>query len=145
MHDADAYTKSVVLRLSTSDLDKLLIAHPAFCRALLGLEAERLRIVLTAIEQYSTQSLEHRLANRLLMLMTSFQIRDRDGIRIEIYLPQETLAELIGATRQRVNQILKRWETQKILSHEQGRILVLDEIRLRKVATPTGFPIADER
>jgi CRP-like cAMP-binding protein len=142
MHDADAYTNSAVLRLSTQDLDKLMTDHPALCRALLGLEAERLRIVLTAIEQYSTQTLEHRLAHRLLMLMASFAVRESNGILIDLYLPQETLAELIGATRQRVNQILQVWETQQILDQTNGRIILLNESRLRQVAAPIGFPVS---
>lgn len=142
MHDADAYTKSIVLRLNTPDLDKLLTAHPTFCRALLSLESERLRIVLTAIEQYSTQTLEHRLANRLLMLMATFGVRASDGINIDLYLPQETLAELIGATRQRVNQILQAWDAKQIVSQKNGRIHVVDESRLRRVAAPMGFPVA---
>ena len=39
------------------DLETLLARHPALSRAVLRLEAQRLRILLTAIEQYSTQSL----------------------------------------------------------------------------------------
>lgn len=133
--DAQAYrSEAVVLQLSAENLNKLLNAHPTFCRALLQLEAQRLHIVLTAIEQYSVQTLEHRLANRLLMLMASFGVARPDGISIDLYLPQETLAELIGATRQRVNQILQTWETEAIVQQKNGQIHVLDEVRLREIA-----------
>lgn len=135
MHDADAYGgPATVLRLELDDLDKLLTVHPTFCAALLQLEARRLRIVLTAIEQYSTQSLEHRLANRFKMLIESFGIAQGSEIKIDLYLPQETLSELIGSTRQRVNQILQTWESHSITRHQQGRVIILDKERLESIA-----------
>lgn len=135
MLDAEAYGGGgAVLQLGIDDLDRLLVAHPAFCEALLRLEVKRLRIVLTAIEQYSTQSLEHRLANRLLMLIASFGVAESKWLKIDLYLPQETLAELIGSTRQRVNQILQAWEARSIVRHEQGRVLVLDRAQIENIA-----------
>jgi DNA-binding XRE family transcriptional regulator len=49
------------------------------------------------------------------------------GHKIDLHLPQETLARLIGSTRQRVNQILKDWEPRDIVKHEYGRIFLLDQ------------------
>lgn len=135
MHDADAYGgRAAVLHLNIDDFNKLLLSHPTFCRALLRLESQRLRTVLTAIEQYSTQSLEHRLANRLLMLIASFGATEGTKFKIDLYLPQETLAELIGSTRQRVNQILQTWEGRAVVRHEQGRVVVLDRFQLEQIA-----------
>jgi CRP/FNR family transcriptional regulator, cyclic AMP receptor protein len=134
MHDANACGRSTLLHVSVADLADLLVAHPVFCRALLRLEAQRLRIVLTALEQYSVQPLEHRLANRLLMLARSFGVADPQGLKINLHLPQETLAQLIGATRQRINQILQDWERAAIIRQQYGRILVLDRGRLEKLA-----------
>jgi CRP/FNR family transcriptional regulator, cyclic AMP receptor protein len=134
IHDANACGLTAVLHIPVEDLADLLAAHPVFCRALLRLEAQRLRIVLTAIEQYSVQPLEHRLANRLLMLARSFGVADSQGLKIDLHLSQETLAMLIGATRQRVNQILRAWENEGILSQDHGRLVVRDRARLEKLA-----------
>jgi CRP/FNR family transcriptional regulator, cyclic AMP receptor protein len=138
IHDAYACGRAALLHVSVADLAELLIAHPALCRALLRLEAQRLRIVLTAIEQYSVQPLEHRLASRLLMLARSFGVADPQGLKIDLHLSQETLATLIGATRQRVNQILRAWENEEILSQDYGRIVVLDRARLENLADVAG-------
>ncbi len=134
IHDVEAYGPTRVLHVASEDLEKLLEAHPSFSRALLTLLARRLRLVLMGLEAYSSQSMEHRLANRLLMLAGSFGVAAPDGLKIDLHLPQETLAELIGSTRQRVNQILKRWEAELIVEQQQGRILVLDQEKLEKLA-----------
>jgi hypothetical protein len=55
---------------------------------------------LLASQPYSTtQSLEHQLANRLLMLAGPYGVSSAKGLKIELHLPQETLAQLIGSTR----------------------------------------------
>jgi CRP-like cAMP-binding protein len=134
MFDAHANGSALLLQVTPVDLEKLLAAHPALSRALLRLEATRLRILLTAIEMYSTQTMEQRLANRLLMLAVSYGVSNSDGVKIELHLPQETLAQLIGATRQRANQILKNWEHDGILEQKYGQILLLHRARLEKLA-----------
>jgi CRP-like cAMP-binding protein len=113
----------------------MLHKHPVFCRAILKLEATRLRIVLTAIAQYSTQPLEHRLANRLLMLISSFGNETLEGMVINLHLSQHTLSQLIGATRQMVNLILKRWSKQEIIQHQYGTITVTNLSRLKELAS----------
>lgn len=134
IHDIEGYGPTRVLHVASEDLEKLLEAHPSFSRALLTLLARRLRLVLMGLEEYSSQSMEHRLANRLLMLAGSFGVVAPDGLKIDLHLPQETLAQLIGTTRQRVNQILKRWEAELIVEQKQGRILVLDQEKLEELA-----------
>jgi Crp-like helix-turn-helix domain len=41
---------------------------------------------------------------------------------IALHFPQETLAQLIGSTRRRVNQILHDWETAELITQRYGRI-----------------------
>jgi CRP/FNR family transcriptional regulator, cyclic AMP receptor protein len=80
-------------------MEELLAKRPEFSRALLRLQATRLRLLLVAVEGYSTQTLEHRLANRLLTLAVQFG-RDTNGsVELDLHLPQEILAQLIGSTR----------------------------------------------
>jgi CRP-like cAMP-binding protein len=133
-HDVAAYGPAAVLHLSTADLDELVSTRPAFSRALLELQALRLRIMLMALEQYSAQSLEQRLANRLLMIAGSYGVTTPRGVNIELHLPQETLAQLIGSTRQRVNQSLKEWEHSGIVAQQYGRVTLLSQSRLEHIA-----------
>ena len=134
IHDANAYDATVLLQVAQADLEELLTVHPTLSRVLLRLEALRLQLLLTAIEAYSMQSMEQRLANRLLMLSMTCGVKTAKGLKIELHLPQEVLAQLIGSSRQRVNQILKDWEHERMVEHQYGRILLLDQARLEKLA-----------
>lgn len=133
VYDAHACGSTALLQVAPADLDELLAAHPELGRALLRLEAHRVRILSTVLESYSTQTLEQRLASRLLRLAASHVVTAR-GSRIELHLSQKSLAQLIGATRQRVNQILKDWKRDRVVEQQHGRILLLNRPRLEKLA-----------
>lgn len=133
-HDAQAVDNCLLLHLSKADTEELLLVHEPFARYMLQLEAKRLQILLDAIEAYSIQTLEQRLATRLLMLAKRHGIVCRNGVKIRLQLPQETLARLIGATRQRVNQIIKEWEARGLIQQQYGRIVLLDMARLHAMA-----------
>ena len=68
------------------------------------------------------------------MLSMTYGVNTAKGLKIELHLPQEVLAQLIGSSRQRVNQILKDWEHERMVEHQYGRILLLDQARLEKLA-----------
>jgi len=133
-YDAEAYGPATVRHLSSLDLEELLSTHPTLSRGLLRLEARRMQILLAALRSYSSQTLEQRLATRLLMLASTHGASTPQGHKIDLHLPQETLARLIGSTRQRVNQILGDWEPRNIVKHDYGRIFLLDQAKLEKLA-----------
>ena len=106
LHEAKAYGHAVVDHLRSSDLEELLSTHPSLSRSLLRLQARRVQILLAAIQQYSLQTMQQRLATRLLMLAHKFGVATTEGLKIELHLPQETLSKLIGSTRQSNSQRL---------------------------------------
>ena len=53
-------------------------------------------------------------------------LSDAKAIRISLQLAQEELAQLLGASRQRVNQELKQMEREQIIRIEPGGLVVLD-------------------
>jgi CRP/FNR family transcriptional regulator, cyclic AMP receptor protein len=124
-HDMHALRPTLLRRLAPRDLEKLLRRQPDFARALLRLEAQRLNLLLAALESYATQTLAQRLANRLLMLAAAHAVPTAEGDEIDIALSQETLARLIGSSRQRVAQMLKAWERDGAVRHRNERVLLL--------------------
>jgi CRP/FNR family transcriptional regulator, cyclic AMP receptor protein len=133
-HDACAYKPSQLLTLGRADFEALLTAYPAFSRELLRLECSRLRALLVALEAYATQPLEQRFAGRLLALAHAYGSHTPRGLSIELHLSQEILAQLVGVTRQRVNQVLKLWEEDGLIEQNYGRILLVDSVRLKRLA-----------
>jgi CRP-like cAMP-binding protein len=132
-HDAHAAGDALVAQLSLGDLEDLLDRHPPFGRALLRLEAERLLIVLDALEVYSALTMEQRLAARLLMLARDHGLTTARGVEVALDLSHETLAQLVGSSRQRVNHLLNRWKRAGMIDHHYGRIVVLDAARLESL------------
>lgn len=133
-HDAHAHVATVVLHIRVAEFDMLLARHPSLARQLLRLGCTRLRILLTAVEAFSTQSLEQRLAGRLLALSSAYGSATQQGVSIELQLSQEVLAQLIGSTRQRVNQLLKDWTRDGLVQQRYGRLAVMDETKLQAIA-----------
>jgi len=50
-----------------------------------------------------------------------------------LQLAQEELAQLLGASRQRVNQELKQMEREQVIKIEPGGLLILDRAELLKI------------
>lgn len=133
-HDAYAHTHTVLLQIGLGDFEDLLSRHVAFSRMFLRLECTRLRALAVGFESYSTQTLEQRLAWRLLALGTGFGVRTSEGLSINVHLSQELVAQLVGATRQRVNQLLKQWENEGLISQHYGHIVLRDKEALEAMA-----------
>lgn len=131
--DTEALRETQLLHLGSEATESLLLRHPAFARALLRLEAQRLHLLLDAIERYSTQSLEQRLAFRLLLLARQHSQPASEGVELHLPLSQETLGKLIGSTRQRVNQILRQWEDLGIVRCQVRRLVMLKPDWLEKL------------
>ena len=85
-------------------------AHVELYDALLRLNCRRLRLMFDPIEDLNTRPLAARLARQLLLLAESYGVAEGEEIRIGLALAQEDLAQLLGASRQRVNQELKGFE-----------------------------------
>ena len=131
--DAHAHTPTIALQVSAEAMEVLLDRYPQLTRLLLRQACLRLREMMEAFEAFSTQTLEQRFAARLLALSISFGTGSAQGRRIELRLSQETLAQLVGATRQRVNQLLKGWEAEGLIEQSYGRILVRNPEALRRL------------
>ena len=61
-------------------------------------------------------------------------ISQGEEIRIGLQLAQEDLAQLLGASRQRVNQELKELEREGVLRVEPTRLVVLSRDKLMAAA-----------
>ena len=124
-HDADAHGPTTLLVVSKPDFHELLGAHVELYDALLRLNCRRLRLMFDLHEDLNTRPLQARLARQILMLARG-QGEDQPGeIRIGLQLAQEDLAQLLGASRQRVNQELKGLEREGALRVEPTRLIVL--------------------
>ncbi len=85
------------------------------------------------MEELNTKPLRARLAKQLIHLSRSYGmpcLNNPSEVRIGLQLAQEELAQLLGASRQRVNQELKSMESEGIIRVEQTGLIVRDRAAL---------------
>ncbi|MDE2396616.1 MAG: Crp/Fnr family transcriptional regulator [Burkholderiales bacterium] len=133
-HDADAHGETTLLVVRKPDFKALLDQHVELYEALLRLNCRRLRLMFDHFEDLNTRPLQARLARQLLLLAKSYGIAQGEEIRIGLALAQEDLAQMLGASRQRVNQELKAFERDGVLRVEPTRLVVLSRDKLLAAA-----------
>jgi len=133
-HDADAHGATTLLVVRKPDFKELLSQHIELYEALLRLNCRRLRLMFNQFEDLNTRPLQARLAKQILLLARSYGIAQGEEIRIGLALAQEDLAQLLGASRQRVNQELKGFEREGAVRVEPTRLVVLSREKLLAVA-----------
>lgn len=135
-HDAYAHGDTTILCVAKADFKKILALHVELYEALLRLHARRIRQLYGLVEDLNTLPLRARLAKQLLHLVRSYglpSLSNPDEIRIGLQLAQEELAQLLGASRQRVNQELKAMEREGAIRIEPGGLLVRDRRALMHI------------
>jgi CRP-like cAMP-binding protein len=136
-HDAYAHGPTTIVGISRTDFQKVLAQHPELYEALLKLHARRIRLLFGQVEDLNTLPLRARLAKQLGHLLRSYGTpvgTGDDETRITLQLAQEELAQLLGASRQRVNQELKTMEREGVLRIEPGGLVVRDRAALQRIA-----------
>jgi len=133
-HDATAYGDTTLLVVRKPDFRELLARHTELYEALLRLNCRRLRLMFDLVEDLNTRPLASRLAKQIILLARSYGVAQGEEIRIGLQLAQEDLAQLLGASRQRVNQELKGFEREGAVRVEPTRLVVLSKEKLLAIA-----------
>jgi len=133
-HDSNAHGETTLLVVRKADFRELLAQHTELYDALLRLNCRRLRLMFDTVEDLNTRPLSSRLAKQILLLARSYGVAQGDEVRIGLQLAQEDLAQLLGASRQRVNQELKGFEREGAVRIEPTRLVVLSKDKLLAIA-----------
>ncbi len=136
-HDAYAHGETTVLCVAKADFRKILALHTELYEAMLRLHARRIRQLYGLVEDLNTLPLRARLAKQLLHLVRSYGIAslsNNSEVRIGLQLAQEELAQLLGASRQRVNQELKAMEREEAIRIEPGGLVVRNRPALLRIS-----------
>ena len=135
-HDAYAHGDTTILCVAKADFKKVLSTHVELYEAMLRLHARRIRQLYGLVEDLNTLPLRARLAKQLLHLVRSYgvpSLSDGREVRIGLHLAQEELAQLLGASRQRVNQELKAMERDDVIRIEPGGLVIRDRDALMAI------------
>jgi CRP-like cAMP-binding protein len=118
MGSATATTTSTVLRVDKSQMERVLHEQHAMSdRFIAHMLARNIRIEEDLIDQLFNSS-EKRLA-RTLLLLARYGKHDKP-VRAVPPVSQETLAEIIGTTRSRVNFFMKKFQRLGFIDYSDG-------------------------
>jgi CRP/FNR family cyclic AMP-dependent transcriptional regulator len=135
-HDAYAHGECTTLCVAKADFKKILSNHVELYEAMLRLHARRIRQLFGLVEDLNTLPLRARLAKQLIHLVRSYgvaSLSNASEMRIGLQLAQEELAQLLGASRQRVNQELKSMEREEIIRIEPGGLVMRNRDALMRI------------
>ncbi|MCB1008863.1 MAG: Crp/Fnr family transcriptional regulator [Acidobacteria bacterium] len=117
--------KCTFLWMDKKTFSELLKHVPEFAQNLVKLLASRLRMANEQIQSLSSLDVAGRLARQLLAFSERYGHEEEEGTRIPLRLTQTDLAELVGASRERVNQVMVDFRQRGFLSVDSThRILV---------------------
>ncbi|MGN6300463.1 MAG: Crp/Fnr family transcriptional regulator [Angustibacter sp.] len=125
---------SRLIGLGHDALKPWLIQHPEVALTLLNALARRLRRTNETLADLVFSDVPGRVAKALLDLSTRFGRPTDDGILVAHELTQEELAQLVGASRETVNQALADFATRGWLRLEARAVVLMDVERLRRRA-----------
>lgn len=126
--EAVAQTDCSVLVIRSASMKRLVSQHPTLLQALLRMSYARLAELERVMEELQTLPLAARLARKIVWLM------QRQNGASHLRLSQDEWADLVVASRSRVNLVLRSMEREGVLRLERRSLCVLSLPRLRELA-----------
>ncbi len=131
---AEALEPTQVARWPGAELSGLLQRHPAIAAAVLPVVLERLRAAQDLCRELATERVERRLARAVLRLVRRAGQRVPEGVRVDVHLTRQELAEMAGTTLFTASRLLSRWAAQGLLQTRRRRLLITDPHGLVRLA-----------
>jgi CRP/FNR family transcriptional regulator len=132
--DATALQAACCLTLDRSALNCFLDTHPEVLRHILSALLGYLLRRDEALADFASLDVPGRLARTLLDLAERHGIPTDKGLVIALRLPQRTLAGMVAASREKVNRALASFVDLGAIRQEQGLIVILKPLELRRRA-----------
>ena len=136
MHDAYAQGHTKLLSVSRADFQILCQRYVELHGALLRMQCARLRSIVERVADLHALSLEQRMAKQLLCLERAFGVDASRGPSIALHVSQLELSELVCASRQRTNIVLKQFEREGIVRVSKWSVQIVAHELLRARAVP---------
>lgn len=132
--DATALEDADLISIDAQSLSVAIAGHPEIGLALLHVLGQRLRQANEAFQDIAFFDVPGRVARRLADLADAHGVEVAEGTLIDITLSQESLAQMVGATRESVNKALALLKRRGLVARAGKRYIVSDVEKLRAKA-----------
>ena len=124
---------SLMLWMDRNAFNYLLDNFPPVARNLVKILSARVRLSDQVIQSLATLDVNGRVARQLLAFAERYGREVSDGVQVRIVLTQGDLADLVGASRKRVNQAMVFFKEQGLASTDaDGRFIIHNKIELAR-------------
>lgn len=130
----EAMEATELLTLHRRDLMPFLTNNPSIAVNMAALMVRRVRALSDQLEDSLLLSLPARVAKKLLSLAKAYGKRMPEGILIDLKLPQQQLGELVGATRESMNKVLRTWTEKELVLVENRYITLRDPEEIERIS-----------
>ena len=123
-----------LLMIQKRELIPLLRRQPEIAIRLLGALAARTIKLSESLEDNNFRPVSARLAKCLISFADRWPEPTKGGaVRIKLRLPQGELGDLVGATRESVNKLVRQWTTDGVLEMHDGVVTIKNRAALEKL------------
>jgi CRP-like cAMP-binding protein len=129
---AKAIEQTTVIGWDKKMLLQLMHQYPQVAVNILSIVLERLEEIQQRFLEMSTEQTERRLARTLLGIMRHAGTKTAKGIRIDLDLGREDLADFTGTTHYTVSRILSDWTRKGWVATSRRQITVMDAHALKQ-------------
>lgn len=133
-YDAVALSEVLVCRVSAGALEDLIRRNPRIALKFLRTLGEQLREYQGALEVAYTKSAKERLALVLVKLAEQHGLRARLGVRINLRVTHQELANMIGVARETTSALMSELRHDGVIAYDHQHIVICDLPRLRRLA-----------
>ena len=124
---------SLMLWMDRTAFNYLLDNFPPVARNLVKILSARVRLSDQVIQSLATLDVNGRVARQLLAFAERYGREVSDGVQVRIVLTQGDLADLVGASRKRVNQAMVFFKEQGLASTDaDGRFIIHNKMELAR-------------
>jgi CRP/FNR family cyclic AMP-dependent transcriptional regulator len=125
---------SLLLWMDKDTFQEMLKTFPTVAQNLVFILSRRVRLNNELIQALATLDVYGRVARQLLAFADKYGLsEEREAVLIPISLRQVDIADLVGASRKRVNQVMVFFREQEFISvNTTGKIIVLNRAALAR-------------
>lgn len=134
---ADAFTPVTIALVPRRDFERVMAGlSPAAVIRFFNKVLERQARLAMRLVHCVALDLRGRLALTLVDLTQAFGVSERNGLRVDLPITHENLADMVGASRERISKAMALLMDEGLIRYARQAVTVLDLARLQEVATP---------
>ncbi len=140
-HTIECLEPTTLLLASREHFNHLLQKYPDFASTVIQQLEDRQRTLSLRLESLMFKPVRQRVIETILYLAKFYGDKCEHGWAVDIRITQQHLADLVGATRQAVNKVMRELTFKFILSRKKRLVCIISLNRLKKLAQKNDFEI----